>query len=122
MTLTIYPSVDGRRVALGVVAAAAHVASDDGVGGGTRGRALPPLAHHAHDPAVVRRRRAEQLERRHRRPRARLVAELDQAARHARANLARVIVVACAELYYSTWTGQILINTRPSSGERFAAF
>lgn len=94
---TINPSFNRRRVALGVVPAAAHVARHDRVGRGRGGRGpLAPLAHHAHDAAVVRGRRAQQLERRDRRPRVRAVPELDQAPRHARAHFARVVVIACA--------------------------
>lgn len=102
MKLTIDEGIDGRRVALGVVAAAAHVAGDDGVGGGGRGGVFTPLADHTHDTAVVRGRRAEQPQRRHSGPRVRPIAELDEAPRHARAHLARVIVVVCAELDYGT--------------------
>lgn len=90
---TVNPCFDRRRVALGVVAPATHVAGDDGVGGGPLRRALAALAHDAHDAAIVGGRRAQQLQRRHRRPRVRAVAELDQAPRHPAAHLARVVVI-----------------------------
>lgn len=97
---TTNPRLNWRGMTLGMVPPAAHVTGNNRIRMWTSSRSLSPLAHHTHDAAVVRRWSAEQLERGYSGPGVRAVAELDQAACHARAHLARVVVIACAQFYY----------------------